>query len=270
MGKHKSLHSYTLDSASKHITQFFWQAILGYQVPVSICDNSVFLHLYYGYTFQAIQRFFILSNTKAAVKQHLIIAYNTYRHTHLLLNTWHENPALLFIQKNRPIQQMSSIKAMQKFHDLKTEDIIREQRIREKYCYTWDELLKIIQKICPEWYIPERATDIRMRGLEHHNCVAAYSDRHFRSAKLLAGNKKTLLLFTDFYEAEVTITMAELLDIKNSNYIGCSSAKLQQATTEYNKALPESEISELIKIVRAFQKLPAEYFNPVRVLLKDY
>jgi len=267
MTRYKSLHSYTIGEPSKYITQFLWQTILGYQAPASICDNSILLHLYYGYTYQAIQRFFILSNTKAAIKNHLIIAYNTYKHTHLLLNTWRENPSSLFYEKNRTFQQMSSIKAMMKFHDLKTEDIIKEQRVREKYCYTWDDLSEIIQRLSPEWYIPDRVTDIRMRGLVHHNCVGAYANRHFESVISRAGARKTILLFTDFYEAEVTISLAELIDMTGKIYIGCSSAKLQQATTEYNKAIPEDELLELVKIVDAFYRLPGEYFNPKKVLL---
>ena len=267
MNKYKSLLSYTSGTASKYVTQFIWQTIFDHQVPVSICDNSIFLHLYYGYTYQAIQRFFLLSNSRIAVKNHIIIAYNTYRQTHLLLNTWQENPITMINQKNRPIQQMSSIKAMQKFHDLKTEDIIRQQRIREQYCYTWDDLTKIIQEISPEWYIPDRLTDIRMRGLVHHNCVGAYAKRHFESVIIRPGIKKTILLFSDFYEAEVTIAFAELFSIKGEKFMGCSSAKLQQATTEYNKAIPSSELIELKKVAKAFYELPAEYFNPKKVLI---
>ena len=269
MNKYKSIHSYTIGTPSKYITQFLWQTILGHQVPASLSDNSIFLHLYYGYTYQAIQRFFNLSNTKAAVKQHIIIAYNSYRQTYLLLNTWRDDPSILIYQKNRPIPQMSSIKAMQRFHDLKTEEIIQEQRTRETNRYVWDELSEIIQKTCPEWYIPERVTDIRMRGLVHRNCVGAYASRHFQAIRVIAGNKKTMLLFTDFYEAEVTIAFAEMTDFEGKKYVGCYSAKLQQATKEYNKEIPADDISDLLKIVKEFHKLPAEYFNPKKIPLKE-
>jgi len=55
-------------------------------------------------------------------------------------------------------------------------------------------------------------TDIRLRGLEHHNCLGAYVDRHFWVMKLIPANYKTLLLFTDFYEAEIKIKYDEIRD----------------------------------------------------------
>jgi hypothetical protein len=85
---HKSFREYTEGDIGKQITQFIWNAVLLHQAPIGICDNAVLMHLYYAYTHTAIQRFFFLSTSRAAVKQHIINAFNTYKETCLLLDNW--------------------------------------------------------------------------------------------------------------------------------------------------------------------------------------
>ena len=86
-----------------------------------------------------------------------------------------------------------------------------------------------------------------------------------------------LLLFTDYCEAEVHITFGvvkikrekyygEFL-VKSGQYRGCIYANILQAKTAYNKDIRQKEKKELEKILLAFKKLPAEFFNPVLKLL---
>ena len=147
----------------------------------------------------------------------------------------------------------------------------KEQMAMETHQHRWDALAEVIKTVSPEWYIPEYASEIRIRGRQHHNCVGAYVDRHFRPCEQ---NFKMLLLFTDYCEAEVHITFG-VVRIKKEKYYGeflvksgqchgCISAKIQQAKTAYNKDIPLSDKKVLEEIMLAFKKLPAEFFNPVR------
>jgi hypothetical protein len=262
MRPYKSISAYLARDPERFLTQFIWQSILGCQIPISICDLSMFLHLYYGYTYQALQRFSLLAkdNLKTEFKQHINLAYDVYKQTYLLLGAWQNDPSRLD-NINRPFPQMSSIKAMQRFHDLKTEELLNEQMLLETGRHTWEFLTLIIQEISPEWYIPEFATDIRLRGQKHHNCVGAYVNRHLEYVN--NHNTKTLLIFTDYYEAELSCTFDKLKDNKTGKeYIGCISCKVQQARMEFNKEIPPRHNAEIGKITESFEELPLEYFNP--------
>ena len=270
-------YTYTTNDAGKYITRFIWQVILGYQAPLGICDNSILMHIYYGYTYTAIKRFFLLSTTKAVAKQHIENAYDVYKQTYLLFGIWQEDITLINSITDRKIPQMSSIKAMIHFHDMRTEELLAEQLAREKeqmaletQRYTWDALTEVIKTVSPEWYIPEYATEIRIRGQQHHNCIGGYIERHFHPHE---NNFKMLLLFTDYCEAEVHITLGEVKISKEKYYgeflvksgecNGCTNASIQQAKTSYNNDIPPSDIKELEKITLVFRKLPAEFFDPV-------
>jgi len=138
--------------------------------------------------------------------------------------------------------------------------------------HTWDALAEVIKTVSPEWYIPEYASEIRIRGQQHRNCIGGYIDRHFQPHK---NNFKMLLLFTDYYEAEVHIYLGEVT-VKSEKYYGeflvksgqnhgCVSAKIMQAKTAFNKDIPSSDKKELEEIITAFKGLPAEFFNPVLI-----
>jgi hypothetical protein len=75
-------------------------------------------------------------------------------------------------------------------------------------------------------------------------------------------------LFTDYCEAEAHIVFGEV--IKDGKvYMGCTGAKIQQAKTAYNREIPSSDKSELNKVIRAFKRLPMEFFNPQSKLNTD-
>jgi len=259
MSIYRSFNEYFKDDAGKHITQFIWEAILLHKVTLNVCDNKIFLYLYYGYTYTAIQRFFILSTSRAALKEHITNAYNIYKETGLLLDSWNEDIISLYSNANRVIPQMSSIKAMEKFHNLKAEEIIEQQRAFETYQHTWDILSAAIKEVSPEWYIPEYTLDIRLRGQQHHNCVGSYIERHYKPVE---NNYKMLLLFTDFCEAEVHFYFKEII-VEGKAFIACYNAIIQQAKTSYNKDISKEDLSELNELIKVFINLPVENFNPV-------
>ena len=259
MKVYRSFNEYIEGDEGKHITQFIWETILLHKVSLNVCDNNIFLYLYYGYTYTAIQRFFFLSTSRAALKEHITNAYNKYKETSLLLENWQENVIELYSMRNRIIPQMSSIKAMERFHDLKADEIIEQQRAFETYQHTWDSLSAAIKQVSPEWYLPEYTSDIRLRGQQHHNCVSSYVERHYKSVEK---NFKMLLLFTDFCEAEVHLFFGEII-IDSKAFLGCIDATIQQAKTAYNKDISIIDLSELKKVIKIFLKLPAEDFNPV-------
>jgi len=255
----RSFNEYFKDDAGKHITQFIWESILLHKVTLNVCDNDIFMHLYYGYTYTAIQRFFLLSTSRYALKNHINNAYDIYKETNLLLNNWHEDVIRLYSNANRMIPQMSSIKAMERFHDLKSDEILEQQRAFETCQHTWDTLSAAIKEVSPEWYLPEYTSDIRLRGQQHHNCVGGYVERHYKPVE---NNFKMLLLFTDFCEAEVHLFFGEVI-VDGKVFLGCIDANIQQAKTAYNKDISKEDLSELKKIIKVFYKLPAENFNPV-------
>jgi len=259
MSVYKSFNEYTQGDAGKYITQFIWETILSQKVTLNVCDNNIFMYLYYGYTYTAIQRFFFLSTSRAALKEHITNAYNKYKETALLLNIWQEDIIALYSVANRIIPQMSSIKAMEQFHDLKAEEIIEQQRALDLYQYTWDTLSAAIKEVSPEWYLPEYSTDILIRGQQHHNCVGSYIERHYKPVE---NQFKMLLLFTDFCEAEVHLFFREVV-VDGKAFLGCADVIIQQAKTAYNKDITKNDLSELKEIIKVFFNLPAEYFNPV-------
>jgi len=259
MSVYRSFFEYVQGDAGKFITQFIWEAILLQKVTTNVCDNNMFMYLYYGYTYTAIQRFFFLSTSRAALKEHITTAYNKYKETSLLLNNWQEDVIRLYSYDNRLIPQMSSIKAMERFHDLKAEEILEQQRAFETYQHKWETLSDLIRNVSPEWYLPEYTSDIRLRGQQHHNCVGSYIERHYKPVEY---NFKMLLLFTDFCEAEVHLFFREMV-IDGKAFLGCIDVKILQAKTAYNKDISISDLSELKKVVKVFLKQPAEDFNPV-------
>jgi len=259
MGVYGSFNEYIQGDAKKYITQFIWEAILSQKVTLNVCDNNVFIHLYYGYTYTAIQRFFLLSTSRFALKEHITNAYEIYRETRLLLNNWRENVYLPNSGNNRAIPQMSSIKAMERFHDLKTEEILEQMKAFDTYQHTWDTLSAAIKEVSPEWYLPEYTSEILLRGQQHSNCVGSYAERHFKPVE---NNHKMLLLFTDFFEAEVHFSFREII-LNGKAFLGCIDVKIQQAKTAYNKDISKNDLSELKKVVKVFFNLPAENFNPV-------
>jgi hypothetical protein len=259
MSVYRSFNDYFMEDAGKYITQFIWEAILLHKVTLNVCDNNIFMHLYYGYTYTAIQRFFFLSTTRAAIKEHITNAYNKYKETGLLLNNWNEDVISLYSNANRMIPQMSSIKAMERFHDLKADEILEQQRAFETCQHTWDTLSAAIREVSPEWYLPEYTSDIRLRGQQHHNCVGGYVERHYKPVE---NNFKMLLLFTDFCEAEAHLSFKEIV-VEGKAFLGCIDAKIQQAKTAYNEDISKEDLSELKKIIKTFINMPAENFNPV-------
>jgi len=259
MSVYRSFNEYIQGDAGKYITQFIWEAILLNKVTLNICDNNIFMYLYYGYTYTAIQRFFFLSNSRAALKEHITNAYNKYKETSLLIDDWQEDIIELYSNTNRMIPQMSSIKAMERFHDLKAEEILEQQRAFETYQHIWDTLSAVIREVSPEWYLPEYTLDIRLRGQQHHNCVGSYVERHYRPVE---NNFKMLLLFTDFCEAEAHLFFEEVI-VDGKAFLGCIDVKIQQAKTAYNRDISKSDLSELKEVIKVFINLPAEDFNPV-------
>ena len=259
MNVHRSFNEYIQNDAEKHITQFIWAAILLHKVTLNVCDNNIFMHLYYGYTYTAIQRFFFLSNSRAALKEHITNAYNIYKETSLLLDDWHEDINRLYSNVNRMIPQMSSIKAMERFHDLKAEEILEQQRVFETYQHTWDALSAAIKEVSPEWYLPEYTLDIRLRGQQHHNCVGSYIERHYKPVE---NNFKMLLLFTDFCEAEAHLFFGEVI-VDGKAFLGCINVTIQQAKTAYNKDILKEDLLELNEVIKVFINLPADNFNPI-------
>jgi len=258
MSIYKSFNEYIQDDAGKYITQFIWEAILSQKVTLNVCDNKIFMYLYYGYTYTAIQRFFFLSTSRFAIKEHITNAYNKYRETCLLIDNWHEDAVRQYRGANQIIPKMSSIKAMERFHDLKAEEILEQQRAFETYQYTWDTLSPAIKEVSPEWYLPEYTSDILIRGQQHHNCVGSYVERHYKPVE---NNFKMLLLFTDFCEAEVHLLFGEVV-VDGKAFSGCINIKILQAKTAYNKDISKNDLSELKKVIRVFYKLPEENFNP--------
>jgi len=255
----RSFDEYYYGDNGKYITQFIWEAILLQKVTLNVCDNEIFMHLYYAYTYTAIQRFFFLSTSRAALKEHINNAYEKYKETCLLLNNWQEDITRLYSETNRLIPQMSSIKAMEKFHDLKTEEILEQQKAFETYQHTWDTLSAAIREVSPEWYLPEYTSDIRLRGQQHRNCVGTYAERHYKPVEK---KFKMLLLFTDFCEAEVHLFFGEVI-VEGKAFLGCIDVKIQQAKTAFNKEISKEDLSELNEIIKVFINLPAENFNPV-------
>ena len=256
---YKSFNEYTKGDAGKYITQFIWETIFSNKIALNVCDNNVFMHLYYGYTYTAIQRFFFLSTSKAALKEHIDIAYNKYKETGLLMDCWTEDIISLYSAPNRVIPQMSSIKAMERFHDLKAEEILEQQRALDTHQYLWEILSNEIKEASPEWYLPEFASDILIRGQQHHNCVGSYVERHYKPVE---DNFKMLLLFTDFCEAEAHLSFGQIT-IKGKTFLGCNNVKIMQAKTAYNKDISKTELLELKEVIKVFLKKPAEIFNPV-------
>ena len=259
MSSNRSFNEYIQGDEGKHITQFIWETILLHKVNLNVCDNKIFMYLYYGYTYTAIQRFFVLSTSRAALKEHITNAYNSYRETSLLLDNWEEDIVRLYSAANRMIPQMSSIKAMERFHDLKAEEILEHQKAFETYQHTWDTLSAAIKDVSPEWYLPEYTLDIRLRGQQHHNCVGSYVERHYKPVE---NNFKMLLLFTDFCEAEVHLFFGEV--VKDSKvFLGCTEAKILQAKTAYNRDISKKDLSELNEVIKVFLNMSAEDFCPV-------
>ena len=259
MDVYKSFNEYIQDDAAKYITKFIWEAILSQKVTLNICDNKIFMYLYYGYTYTAIQRFFLLSTSRFALKEHINNAYNKYRETCLLLDNWREDVNSLYFISDREIPQMSSIKAMERFHDLKSEEMLEEQRKFETYQHTWDVLSAAIKKISPEWYLPEYTSDIRLRGQQHHNCVGGYIERHYCPVER---NFKMLLLFTDFCEAELHFFFDEII-VEGKAFLGCIKISILQAKTAFNEDISKEDLSELKNVIKVFYNLPLENFNPV-------
>jgi len=258
MNVYKSFNEYIQSDELKYITKFIWEAILLQKITLNVCDNKLFMYLYHGYTYTAMQRFFLLSTSKAALKKHIDKAFNIYKDTYLLLNEWKREVSDLNFGNKRKVMQMSSIKAMEKFHDLKTEEMIEEQRVYESCQHSWDSLSAVIKDVSPEWYLPEYTSDIRLRGQQHHNCVGGYVERHFKHVE---DNYKMLLLFTDFYEAELHLFFKEIIK-EGKVFIGCIEVKILQAKTTYNNNIPGNDLLELKKIIKVFLNLPVEYFNP--------
>ena len=258
MNVFRSFNEYTQGDHGKHITQFIWEAILLNKVTLNVCDNNIFMYIYYGYTYTAIQRFFILSTSRFAIKEHINNAYNKYKETSLLLYSWQEDVVRLYSDTNRAIPQMSSIKAMEQYHNLKTEELIEQQRAFETHLHKWDKLTAVIREVSPEWYLPEYTSDIQLRGQQHHNCVGGYVERHYQPAE---NNFKMLLLFTDFCEAEVHIFFADVVT-DGKAFLGCVNVKILQAKTAYNIDISKKDLAELKKVLKMFLKLPLEYFNP--------
>ena len=260
MSVYGSFNEYIRGDPGKHITQFIWESIFQKKVNLNVCDNNIFMHLYYGYTYTAIQRFFFLSSSRVALKEHITNAYNIYKETSLLLDNWREDVIWLYSATNRIIPQMSSIKAMERFHDLKVEEILEHQKIFDTYQHTWDTLSTVIKEVSPEWYLPEYTSEIRLRGQQHYNCVGTYVERHFCPVE---SNFKMLLLFTDFCEAEAHLFFGDII-AEGKTFLGCINVKIQQAKTAYNKDISIKEFLEVKEVVKAFLGLPAENFNPVR------
>ena len=258
MNVYKSFNEYIQGDEIKYITKFFWEVILLQKITLNICDNKLFMYLYHGYTYTVMQRFFLLSTSKAALKKHIDKAFNIYKDTYLLLNEWKREVSDLNFGNKRKVVQMSSIKAMEKFHDLKTEEVIEEQRVFESCQHSWDSLSAAIKDVSPEWYLPEYTSDIRLRGQQHHNCVGGYIERHFKHVE---DNYKMLLLFTDFYEAELHLFFKEIIK-EGKAFIGCIEVKIQQVKTTYNNNIPGNDLLELKKIIKVFINLPVESFNP--------
>ncbi|MCL2800669.1 MAG: hypothetical protein FWD28_02805, partial [Treponema sp.] len=243
----------------KHITQFIWEAILSQKVTLNVCDNKVFMHLYYAYTYTAIQRFFSLSTSRFALKEHINNAYDMYRETSLLINNWQEDITSIYYRTNSMIPQMSSIKAMERFHDLKAEEILEQQVAFDTYQHTWDALSNAIKKVSPEWYLPEYTSEIKLRGKQHCNCVGSYAERHYNPVE---NKSKMLLLFTDFCEAEVHLYFQEII-VDGKAILGCINVTIQQAKTAYNKSISKEDLLELKNVIKVFINQPAEIFNPV-------
>ncbi|MCL2185119.1 MAG: hypothetical protein FWB86_04590 [Treponema sp.] len=255
---YKSFNEYIKDIAAQCITKFIWEAILLQKVTLNVCDNKILMYLYHGYTYTAIQRFFLLSTSRFALKEHINNAYYIYKETCLLLNNWNEDISRLNFSGNRRIPQMSSIKAMERFHDLKAEEMLEEQRAFDIYQHTWDILSAAIKDVSPEWYLPEYTSDIRLRGQQHHNCVGGYIERHYKPVE---NDFKMLLLFTDFCEAEVHLFFREIIE-DGKAFLGCINARIQQAKTAFNKNISEKDFSELKKVIKVFINMPFENFNP--------
>jgi len=247
------------------LNQFVWKTIFDYDLPTSMLhNNDMLLHLYYGYTETAITRFLRLeSNTRTAVKQYFKNAFDIYKRTYLLLGIFTDSPHVLYSGARRH-DRISSIRAMQRYHDLTTEELIREQRIKESCRYVWEGLNLVISKTSDEWYLPEFHSDIRLRGQTHHNCLGGYSDRHFADVSG-KGRSKTLLLFTDFYEAEVSCAFTEVDHPQKGKRWLCTGAKVYQAKGACNANIPDADRRTVEKIAQSFVKLPVELFNAVKL-----
>jgi hypothetical protein len=254
-----SFQEYIESDNNKLISQFLWHPILGRLPPLSVCDDEVLLDLYFGYTHTALKRFFLMSTARCGIKEHIDNAFNIYKETCLLLHCWGQRGV------NRQVPQMSSVKAMKRFHDIKTEEMIEEQRKLDTHEYTWDELEKVIKGVSQKWYLPKRGSDIRLRGQQHHNCVGGYVERHF---KTVSEKFKMILIFTDDCEAEIYLTFEEVTE-DGKTYKGCINAEIMQAKTAFNKDITPDKLSELHEVIKAFKKLPLEFFNPVSRIIGE-
>ena len=130
--------------------------------------------------------------------------------------------------------------------------------------WTWPiELTDALQKV-PEWYVPGNAAEIILRGIQHGNCVGSYVERHFAASDKEL-NPKCLLLFTDFYEAELRIFFGP----NDEGKIVSVNAGIYQAKGRYNKDAPKEQIQSLFNAKKFLLGLTAGAFVAVRVSVNE-
>ena len=114
----------------------------------------------------------------------------------------------------------------------------------------------------PEWYIPSSAEEIILRGKHHGNCVGSYVQRHFAPPdKGLFSASKCLLLFTDFFEAELRISFGIDKDGKKASI----KADVYQAKGRFNKDAPDTVMRSLLSAKKSLVGLSVYAFAASKV-----
>jgi len=252
-----NMSNYQIRIELAFLSRMFGRSLINISIELGIPVLHFLSYIYElleDFTLNASKR--ILFNPQAT-RQSIINSINLIRDTKSLIN--------------RPLpQKFDSVNALQTYHDNAMEFIYRETKKKRadlKREYSWDcQLVELINTVSEgQWYIPICPEELIRRGIDHHNCVGSYFERHFKepdiSGKVLS---KTLILFSDEAEAEIRLVFKsdKNEDKKTSENIintVCTNSRLMQCKTRYNKLYPP-DIPE--RLCAAFIGCNVNIFTP--------
>ena len=238
------------------VEHWLWEAILGFSFPRLLGDwRNRMLNLWAGYTSDAVRRFITLHLpvgksiiSPREMRDYLIDAETLYLDTKSLVGCYSTS----LVGECR-VPKMSSIGMMQRFHGAENMERLRQQISRNKATYKWPSALTDVLIDYPEWYIPTKIAEVRLRGTKHRHCVGSYADRHFQAPK---DKYKVLLLFSDLYTSEIFL---------NFNNEIVSDVNVHQVRGCYNKDAPIDVKRCVHEIAQKMEKLSADAFCPKRI-----
>ena len=239
------------------VEKYLWQTIL--RLPLEDLWQKKFrklLILWAAYTPEAVRRFVKLhTGSRRELRTYIDTAASVFMETRSLI----QDRSLLFVEPGL-LPKASSIAMMLRFHDAEHERQLMSQMGLQSLNWVWPQELTDSLSKFPEWYVPSRAAEIILRGKQHGNCVGAYVGRHFAPPDKHL-KPKCLLLFTDYYEAELQITFGTGKD----GTLKSISADVYQAKGRFNIDAPSAAIRSLLEAKKMLVGLPVTAFAASRV-----